>query len=210
MRMTGLRTMIQVRVDTNADKIAKLVAQLPDSQLNFALALAINRTLKTITEHTKAELSQKFKIRSKWTAKGIRSTPTNKKKLEGVVGSIDKYMQRQEDGEKKKSKGGRGSHLAIPTVYARRGKHALGRIVKPPKTLLAPKNKAFKQTVNGVYGIWRRRSKRRYPIDLFYTLTNNVAVAPRWNFGKTGEEISKHVFDKHFIDALEFTLATAH
>jgi len=212
LRMTGLRTMIQLRVDTNADKIAKLVAQLPDKQLNFALALAINRTMADIKKQTKEELAmgqgQKFKIRSAWTAKGIRSTPANKRNLEGVVGSIDKYMKRQEEGEKKSTKAGRGTHLAIPTINARRGKRELGRIAKGPRKLFDTNNKVFKQTVDGVYGIWRRRGKKRFPIDLMYTLTNGVAVEPRWNFGKTAEQLSKHVFDKHFIDALELALAT--
>lgn len=88
--------MISVRIDPRG--LARAMEDFNERQLPFATALALTRTAVAYNEHARAQLGQKFTIRSGWVGKGFRTRKATKRDLVAKAFHLDKFMALQEEG----------------------------------------------------------------------------------------------------------------
>lgn len=165
----------------------------------FAVALALTRTAKAAQAKVISTLGDHFTVRTGWVAKGIRIKPATKASLAAEVGSKDQFMQRQEEGGTKQARSGRD--LAVP-VLARKNKSSVTRPGNWPGAMLR-KPKVFIATFkSGHRAVVRRKGKGRMPIEVFYHLTREVRVTPRFKLAATVEQFARAEFAREFDRAL--------
>lgn len=103
-------------------KIKDLITQLGlinDKAFPYAARYYLNTVAFTARKHWQDEIKKTFINRNRFTVRSIRVTQTrslNVRSMESITGSIADYMDDQEYGGVKRSKG--GSHVNIPTATA--------------------------------------------------------------------------------------------
>jgi hypothetical protein len=185
-------------------------------QVKFAMAVALTKTAKDVQLMLQGTLHNSFTIRSTWASKGIRIKPARKNNLTAEVGSRDVFMARQGVGGTKPGLGEaftvKGVAFSGVPVAARPNKQKATRRAKWPKALLEKdtKKKAFfNKFRSGVPFIAKRRTKKRYPIQIFWILKHRVQVPKSWPFKATVWKIVDERWQKNAIDALEFAIKTS-
>lgn len=206
-----------IYIDVNVPDAIHSLERVVRKQVPFATALALTWTAADAQEAVRDDLPEHFTIRNTWVSKGIRIEPARKAdwpNMSARIYSRDDFMARQEFGGLKVP---RGHSLAIPTkeMLARAGgKRGIIRKKSRPKALLRDRAGAHRRTFiatmgDGTRGIVRRRSKKRLPIDLLYTLVPSARVKPRWDFEPTVREQVQRHFERHFGRALARAIATS-
>lgn len=187
---------MNIHVEFDPAPYLRQVDKLVRKQYPFARALALTRTAQAAQNEVRDKLGEKFIIRGKWVPGGIRIQKADKNDAtpSAIVGSKDEFMARQETGGVK-----RGDGMGVPTVA---GKSKTGRPLRKrpntptlrskwPGALLATKGKGYFFAVlrSGKGGIFKRRGKGRFPIDLKYVIANEVRIDARWGFEGTVEDV---------------------
>lgn len=166
-----------IRIQVNADAVARGLDNAAKKQLPFAIAKALTLTAKAAQADVIAHLGDTLTIRNAWISKGIRIKPATKRTLTAEIGSRDRFMALQAQGGERAGKG--SGAVAVP-VAARRDKAAITRPGKWPGKILD--NSGFKAKIgNGHLGVFKRIGKgKRARTVLFYVLAKRVAVRARW------------------------------
>lgn len=192
------------------DDIAKAAAKLRSitaaQQLPFAVSQAMNRTAIEVQQAVKAAMPRRFTLRSNWVVQGIRVEFSNKRKLEAVVYSRDKFMTLQEYGGTKKPF---GNYLAIPTTLVRRSPKDKIRRSETPKAL---GDKAEVITVGRRRFIAlkkRRKGASGNMLRLMYMLIPQAGIQDRLGLNADGQRIARARFTQHLQAALEQAIKTA-
>jgi hypothetical protein len=191
---------MKVRVHTDVDRYTAWLGDAEKRQVPFALARALTMTARDAQVDYRGELPKRFTLRNSWTSRGIRITPATKANPEAVVGSLEPYMARQEDGGTKTPK--TAHRVAVPKVKP-------SRIIpksKRPRALLG-KPGVFEVTTGRYAGaIMQRDGRARTPVTILYWLRRGVNVRPRAGFGATTVKSVGEHFAPNMVEALSSAL----
>ncbi|MCA9789729.1 MAG: hypothetical protein KC462_08145 [Cyanobacteria bacterium HKST-UBA05] len=189
--------MLTVKVDTDINRLAK---ELGDDarQLPFAFAMALTNTAEDVRLDEVRRLPQKFTIRNKYVARGIRKTPATKANLVAYVGSVTPFMGLQESGGTKTPT--QGGMIAVPitgggirTSFAKRVTPGLwvSKQIEKPRTFT-------KRTKSGNTVVMRRVGKESRPIKPLYVYKPSGPIKARWDFGQhapreVNQRVARHL-----------------
>jgi hypothetical protein len=208
--------MVSVRISLSPGW-EKQLATLRKSSVNVATAKALTFTAQDARDALKVEAPGLFVLRRNWIIGGIRYKPASGGRLNAVVGSIDKYMERHviganshgKDAEKKivRTRRGKNSKLATGGIlikpYGSIGSakvHTVNR--RALKRQKGQKRKPFQiEASNGKVLIVRRRSTKRLPLQVLAVLKDHVDITPTWNFFGTVKGVVTARFPGHFMRA---------
>lgn len=204
-----------VDISVNTDDVSKWLLFLGRDQIPFAAARALTWTAQDAQKQVQRELPQRFTIRNTFVKRGIRVKPAKKTKLQSSVFtrsdgkfSID-FMFQQETGGTKR---GRSGDIAVPTDIARRKSGKRGIITKRmrQKALNRNSNEFFKATMpDGTKGIFKRRSGKRLPLDMYFVLIPSAPVDARFEFESTVKHIGSTRMERNFALSLTDALQSA-
>ncbi|WP_425065106.1 hypothetical protein [Reyranella sp.] len=169
----------------------------------FALARALTWTAKDAQGVVQDDLPNRYTLRNNWVKNGIRIVPAKKDEPQAVVGSLEPFMKRQEEGGTKKARD--HSRVAVP-VNARRNKRNMISKGQRPAALKG-KPKIFMVTKGAGSGILRRVGKARYPLQLLYWLKRGVQVKPSFGFQANTSTTVKDRFGPNFVESLAQAIA---
>lgn len=225
-----------ISVESNIDRLIRDLTDAERKQLPFAIARSLTWTAQEIQTEVRRELPRRFIIRNTWVSKGIRITPADKRNMTAEVGSLEDFMERQEEGGTKYPTVGK--HLAIP-IKVKGTKRGIIRDKDRPKALLEAgvyrstrkrSNRVFKidETTDplirhglpmGIYASHpdrNRKGKNRLPhrqgnkgLTLLYALEPKGDVKERWEFEKTALRTVERRFDRIFKLSLDDALKGA-
>ena len=199
--------MITFSVKTDIDKaIRKLASVTEAQQLNFAVSKAINRTAMDVQAAVRQAMPQRFTLRSNWVVQGIRVEFSNKRKLEAIVYSRDRFMKLQEYGGVRHPF---GNYLAIPTTLVRRTPRDKIRRADTPKGL---GDKAEVVTVGRRRYLAlkkRRRGRSGNELRLMYLLLPQASIQRRLGLIDDGLRVSRLNFSTRLREELAEAIARA-
>ncbi len=182
----------------------------------FAGAKALTWTAKDAQTALKIESASVFHLRNSWVPRGIRIDAATPGTMNARVGSIDKYMERHVTGKDKPAERG----LSVRAKRDSRGRLASGGLLIQPygsignapthtvvrrkmRRIDTQKKKPF-QIIGrgGSVLIVRRKTKKRYPLELLAVLKNRVDVDPIWRVEQTVSGVVSARFADHFMRAM--------
>lgn len=177
--------MLTVDVSPSLPALEKMLGPELAKQARFALALSLTHTAGDARKRLIGGLPAYFTVRSKFVASTMQTTRATKQGLTAIVGSVQRVgssldMSIHATGGQKVAKD--GGRVGVPLGARRTPTSKTTKSQFPSKML--KRRKYFKQTVNGKLGIWRRTTKKRYPIKLMWLLEPEVEIRPDWPFEK--------------------------
>lgn len=204
-------------VRSNIKDFTRYLDNVQKKQIPFATARALTWTAKDAQKELMALMPQTFNVTRKWWLQrqptGIKVKPAKKAELEATVYTLAYFAFLQEHGGIKTPFKSRG--ILIPTERTPKyGRKAGGaKKVLAGKKILRRGGKADGDPVitleSGKRGVFRRRGKKRLPIELLYTYVPRAEVRARMEFEDNARKQSIKVFDFFFSKSLERALATA-
>ncbi len=189
---------MRVRVAHDVERLITGMSDADKRHVPFALARALTWTAKDAQGVVQDDLPNRYTLRNNWVKNGIRIVPAKKDEPQAVVGSLEPFMKRQEEGGTKKARD--HSRVAVP-VNARRNKRNMIPKGQRPAALKG-KPKIFMITKASGSGILRRVGKKRYPLQLLYWLKRGVQVKPSFGFQANTSTTVKDRFGTNFVDSL--------
>jgi hypothetical protein len=199
-------SVFDLAIDVPIDEMRRDLREFERRQLPYATALALTRTVQDAQNEIQQALPRRFIIRNDFLAKGIRIAAAKKTKLEARVFTVDEILRRQIMGG---SKGGRGHAVALPRDV-RTNKRGIISRAKRPRALREKARHFVAPTRDGERALFRRRTKKRYPLELLYRLQYGlVRITERLDFEDIATRIFKREFDDNFDESLRRALRTA-
>lgn len=211
-----------IRVNVDSKQLTRVFGDLVNGQLDFALSKALNATAKDVQREVRASMPRKFTLRSTWTQKGIRFDPAKKYALRAVVGSLDDYMERQEEGGIKMPT--KSKNLAIPVNVKHTRKGRIRKRDYPSELLKAGQYQSTRRRANRIFkidettpankrhklklGIYAASAKGRN-ITLLYRLVKKAKVEERFGMEELAYRVVDKVWLQNVTDALDYALSTA-
>lgn len=220
--------MLALQMNSNVEDIIGMLSDLSARHIPFAMAKALTETAKEGAAEVKAEMPDRFALRSGWTQKGVRFRMARPGDPQASVYTMDWYMRTQEGGGARRPQS--AAHLWIPTLAARAGGLLSNRVL----SRYAPKNikksmeaerkgtrkrpgkgryanpKAFIVERDGKRSVFIRQfPDRRLPIVKLFELAESVKLPPRWQFEKTMNRVTGKQLRKQFLNALDYALKTS-
>ncbi|GAB6907260.1 conserved hypothetical protein [Desulfosarcina cetonica] len=204
-------------VKSNIKEFSRWMNKVEKKQLPYATALALTRTAQDVQSYIQDAISGIFNVTKKWWLKKqptgikIKSAKKTDKNMFSRIYTEAYFADLQEDGGVKKPHKGRA--LLIPTnktpKYGRKsGGHI--KILNDSKTLSKGKNGSrFFEMESGFVGVFKRRGKKRLPIDAMYHVVGSANIKPRFGFKRMAERVAIQRFSKRFAEALAKALRTA-
>lgn len=193
---------IDIEVKLDPDAIGRELEKRLVKQVPFAAALALTRTAKKAQEQLVFQLPRTFTIRSRWVARGIRIKPARKTELFARVGSKDDFMKIQALGGTKRPR--HGSRVAVPQAVRRRPSQQTTRrkwpsaLLAKPRHFLAPLEAGDKRRI----ALFRRRTKKRYPLQVMYVFPTAVRVPKRWDLDQVVRDVVRFYWQQIAHNAL--------
>jgi hypothetical protein len=186
---------VRIRVIDDVERFTRNMDDAGRRHVPFAIARALTWTAQDAQTDVRDELPKRFTLRNSWVKNGIRITPATKASPQAVVGSLEPFMERQETGGAKRSRG--GHRIAVPKAKPSR---VIPRAQRP--AAIRNKPRVFTIATASGAGIVRRQGKKRYPLQLLYWLKRGVQVKPAFGFkGTTGRTVRDRV-GPNFIESL--------
>ena len=199
-----------LKIDFDLEKFTAKMDALTRKQLPFAMTLALTWTAQNASVALQGNLRDHFTIRSSWVARGIRIEAARKKGRDRAskVGSVDPFMARQALGGTKKPIG-KTKMLGVP-LGIRRQKTDIMRPSRWPGKILQRKRVFVHRfgSHSDVF-IYRRTSKKRYPIILLYRLTPKIKIPPSWDMYTHVRHIVREMWVINAYEALQQAIKTA-
>ena len=186
---------VRIRVLDDVERFTRSMDDAARRHVPFALARALTWTAKDAQSDVRDELPKRFTLRNSWVRNGIRITPAPKASPQAVVGSLEPFMERQETGGPKRSRG--GHRIAVPKAKP-------SKVIPRAQRPAAVRNKPRVFTVQTAYGagIFRRLGKQRYPLQVLYWLKHGVQVKPAFGFKSTTGTTVHDRFGPNFVESL--------
>ena len=197
--------MVDVDIKPNIKEFEKLVDRHKD-QVPFATSKAINKTLKQVRPKIIQSIKRRQKSKRSWWANkrfGINRTFADKKNLFAKIFTDIWWANLQEKGGTKvphNSKVVAVPTNKVPKSYRKSGgaRRAMGL------------KKTFIQDTKGKPALWRRKTKKRYPIEPLFWLRPQVIVKfPYLRFKATAERYIRRYFKKNHEEAMIQAIKTA-
>jgi hypothetical protein len=199
--------MIDIDVRSNIKEVAGFLRHIDKRLIKYCTIVALTRTAWDAQKEVVDQIPKRFNNKKKWwmarQPTGIKVNRATKARLVSEVYSDAYFLPLQETGGTKLPFQGRG--ILIPTKHTPiRGRNARGvkKVLSTKKTL----RKGGKPDgspiffVNGKWGVFRRRTKKRYPLVMVYGYRHSVHIDPRFGFEDTVRKKVQQIFNKHFVD----------
>ena len=212
------------------------VAAGVEKQMRFAIAMALTKTAQDAQQEIIRQLPERFTIRTGWVKQGVRYRPADKnaKNIISRVVDMDSFMALQETGgdklKQQKAMGipiGARSSLTSTTLLDKSKWPAA--LLKKQGYFLAPitgkslaeyarnknatRKRPWAQAVTaesvGKTGLWKRRGKKRLPIDLMYIFESEVHIKPRFGFYDTVKKVTGEKLPIRLQEAVNYAARTA-
>lgn len=197
--------MLMIDIDPGLREMEKALGPDFRKQLRFAMSRALTSVAFDARTALNAQLGESFTMRSTWVPRGMRVTKARKSSLVAEVGNVRAFMVLHAEGGRKEARDGGDvaiPHGARPTPRAKttRAKHP-GRMLRKPRH--------FVQTVRGKRGVWRRKTKKRYPIQRLWQFAESVQVKKTWRFEDQVLERVRLSWPSRARQAIDYAIKTA-
>ncbi len=209
--------MLKINVKSNVKKFTRNLNNIQRKQIPFATARALTWTAGAAQTDIQKKIPKTFQTTRKWWLKqqptGVKVRPAKKNALTATVYTNAYFAKLQEEGGLKAPFKAGG--LLIPSdKVPKYGRKAGGaRKVLQQKKVLKRGGMAGGDPVitlkSGKRGVFRRRTKKRLPIELMYTYVPQASVRGRFGFKKTAATAAKRDFEKLFAKSLNMALKSA-
>ena len=186
---------VKIRVIDDVERFTANMDAAGRRQVPFALARALTWTAKDAQSDVREDLPRCYTLRNNWVKNGIRITPATKASPQAVVGSLEPFMERQETGGSKRSRG--GHRIAVPKTKPAK---IIPRGQRP--TAVRQKPRVFTIATAHGAGIFRRQGRERYPLQILYWLKRGVKVKPSFGFKGTTTNAVAQRFGPNFVESL--------
>jgi hypothetical protein len=209
--------MIRLDIKSNIKQFTRHLDQIQKKQVPFATARALTWTAKETQGALQGQMPIIFNVTRKWWLQrqptGIKVKPAKKLDPVAIVYSNAYFARLQEEGGIKQPFKGAG--FLVPTEqvpkYGRRSGGAAK--VLAGKKILRKAGQAGGDPImtmpNGCKGIFRRRGKKRLPIERLYSFVPEAKITERMNFKALAAQTAKRQFAPLFKKSLAMALATA-
>lgn len=209
--------MTDLRIDLELSSALQGLSDIKRKQIPFATALALTKTAQHAQDAVRRSLPHRFELRNDFVRRGVKIRSASKSSLEADVRwqapvaarrGFAQSLARQETGGTK-TPAQRWLAIPRPAVEKRRGRSGIipkrwrpGQALKRKDVFIA------KTQTPGVVAIYRRVTKKRYPIEALYTLTDRIRVRETFQFVPTARAAARQVFAREFGKAFAKALAT--
>ena len=199
--------MIDIDVRSNIKEVAGFLRYMDKRLIKYCTMVALTRTAWDAQAEVVDQIPRRFNNKKKWwlarQPTGIKVNKATKARLVSEVYSNAYFLPLQETGGIKTPFKGRG--LLVPTQHTPvRGRNARGvKNVLAQKKILREGGKPDGSPiifVNGRWGVFRRKTKKRYPLQMMYSYRHSVTIDQRFGFEKTIRKKVQQIFNKHFVD----------
>jgi hypothetical protein len=201
--------MLEFKIEPNYAEFQKGLLEWQRKQVPFALSQTINSTLFSVRKHiVNRTFKRAFDVKNKrFPSATWRVEKATKRKLNGRLYDFltNANLQLHEEGGLKKP---RGNHIAIPQEQKRLKS---GRVPKgkTPREILKQKRYFYAKMPSGKKGIWKRITKKRLPIRLIYSFTEQAKIEKRFPFHRDANKVAERTYRRHFEIAFAKALRTA-
>lgn len=205
---------MDLRIDLELSPALRRLDDLRSRQIPFATALALTKTAQAAQTEIRRELPHRFEIRNQFVSRGVKIQPATKASQEAAVywqapvASRREFAQslaRQETGGTKTPA---KKWLAVPQKAVKRtGGGMIPKRLKPAAALRS-KRTFIAPNTSGGETIYRRLTKRRYPIVALYTLTDRANVRGALEFVPTARDVARRVYKREFGKAFAKAIAS--
>jgi hypothetical protein len=156
-------------------------------QVQMSTAIALTRTAKHAQGAVRDHMADVFQLRNRFTQNQVRISPATKRNPVAAVfiSPQAEYLVLQETGGTKTPK---GNHLAIPqdAIWPNRTRVlAKGRRPRALKEKGGKRKPFLMITESGARLIVRRKTKKRLPVEVLYSLSRTAEVDKRLQFYET-------------------------
>ena len=209
--------MVVIELDgiPNVEKAAKVLARFGD-QLDFTIALALTKTAEAVRDYEVERLPSVFKLRRPWwkpgTQFGFNVRGATKSNLEAHAFSRAPWLREQEYGGTKVFY--RGGLVLIPADDQRQSTDRLIPKKISPRKLLADMQR-FRTFWIGD-NLWQRNEGKRGKskhgdrnIRVLFFGKRRTQIPLRLDYRKTGIEYVNKTYEKVWMQALAYAIATA-
>lgn len=201
--------MIDIDVRSNVKQIAGIVRHLDKRAVRWSTVQALTRTAWDAQGALLKVIPHRFRTTKVWwkhqQPTGMKVKRATMQALQAEIYTTAYFLPLQETGGTKRPHHGRS--LLIPTMNTpKSGRKASGhkRIMAGKKVLRKGGTSTGSPfvTVNGKTGVFRRKTKKRYPLQMVYATRPQAHIDPRFGFEKVVRSMVRRVFGKHFFRIL--------
>ncbi len=202
-------------IDVSADfrKLERMLADIPQRQLPFAMSLALNDTAKDVKLAEERQMERKLDRPTPFTKRGVYVRGSTKKSLTVWVGIKDHqaaYLKWQAGGGVRKPK---GRALVIGAglrrnKYGNLPRNAVARAVTKPNTFATKRNGRGKHLAPGIYQRGRKvRGKTK--LKLLVAFEPRAKYQPRFPFQATARRTAEGAMQSHLLRRIKQAVETA-
>jgi hypothetical protein len=204
-----------VTIQTNATELIDKLGAIASKQMPFVMAQTLSGLAFDVRDIETAGLDRYFKIRTNWSKRSLKAVRAEKRDYpdqSSIVGIRDKIMALNVTGGSRTSDSGT---VAAPGSETRKllnpGKETLNAPRFPNRVLSSKKtfygNRPFLlQTKSNKKFVAVRTSKERKPLEILYTLKDNVQIDQNWPFVDNAREIVRSNYAEKFSKNLSKAL----
>lgn len=201
---------MRFNIHSNIDSFLRDLNRIQQRQVPFATSKAINTTIADCRKAIIRDIKYRQKSGRPWwndRRQGVLRKFSNKRRLVGSVYTNVYFVDYQTGGIKQPE---RSRYLAIPSANVPKSYRRAGGAQKMArgkrKPFLAPGS-------DGQLYVWRRKTKKRYPIEMLYSLDKKALVRTEAGvlsgFLRVANKTASRRFNRHFERALRQALKTA-
>ena len=197
---------MQVNLSSNYKQLERRLNKVQRKQLPFAFANTLNDTAFQVRKQIVGPTYDRaFEVRDKrFASQSFRVVKAKKRNLTAIVKQVPPKGATGVRGNlHMHAKGGiksaRAGNLAIPSdrVKNRRRSRGVPKSLEPRELLNQPRS-FVAEMKSGKRGIFKRRGKKRLPIDLMYSFEKSVVITKRYLFFEDGSMIVRRNLSRNF------------
>jgi hypothetical protein len=209
--------MIALNVKSNIKEFTRYLTGIQKKQVPFATARALTWTAKDAQKHLQDAMPTTFNTSRKWwLAKqptGIKIKTATKLHLVAEIYTTAYFLQLHEEGGIKIPYESRG--ILIPTALTPKYGRKSGGATKvlAGKKILRRGGRSTGSPItrakSGMRGVFRRKGKKRLPVELLYSYVPTAKIKPRLHFKSRAGQKAALTFNANFKRSLSLALKTA-
>lgn len=183
-----------LKIDSNIPEFTRKLSFYEKSELPFITARTLTETAKRSQSLTQTQIRSDFVIRKQSFPKSIKIIPAKKNDLVSEVYTMAPFASIHEFGGIKRPQ--KSQYLAIPGYDSRKD------IKKRRRRRSNDKRKPF--IVSKYNAVFRRKTKKRYPIEFLYSLKKKAKIPERLKMIEITQAVVNNrmpsIFGKFFED----------